>query len=76
MNELEFQAETHALRHELRRLELLNEALIDAGKAIVAERDALRITVAELQLRCQRLERVLYPQTHEQADAFARRGER
>ncbi len=42
MNELELMAETQALRHEVRRLEIMNQALIDAGNAVVAERDRLR----------------------------------
>lgn len=67
MNEIEMVAETRALRHEVRRLEIMNEALIDAGKAVVDERNALRA-------RCERYERVLYPQTHEQSDVLERRG--
>ncbi len=42
MNELEALVETHALREEVRRLEVMSQALIDAGKAVVAERDELR----------------------------------
>ncbi len=43
MNELEIQAEMQALRHEVRALEMMNQALIDAGKKVVAERDRLRL---------------------------------
>lgn len=43
MTDLAFsQAEVQALRHEVRRLETMNQAMLDAGKAVVAERDLLR----------------------------------
>ena len=41
-------SEIAALRHELRRLETMNEALLDAGKTVVRERDELRLRLASL----------------------------
>ncbi len=42
------EAETHALRQEVRRLDLMNQALIDAGKSVVTERDELRANNEQL----------------------------
>lgn len=44
MNDLQAmqRTETHALRQEIKRLETMHEAVIDAGKALVEERDQLR----------------------------------
>ena len=48
MNALEYRAEVEALRNEVRRLWLLNEALVDAGRELVRERDELRLKLASL----------------------------